>query len=137
MRSVTPQAVVEWGEHRKVAVTTAVELDQALLQADQEARDRRLPQAVEVTGAVNAGTLAVVVGSTRSFVHHVPADGNPPYMASLGKDDDDRPFTFYVHGDHHTEADWRNTVTPQEARTAARHFLVTGELDPRLRWEEI
>ena len=128
---------MEWGEGRRAEVATAAELDEALFQADAEARDRRAPQGVELTGPATAGRLSVVVGSDRSFVSHVPADGDPPYMASVGNEDEDRPFTFYVHGHHHTEVAWRNSVTPAEAFAAARHFVLTGELDPRLRWEEI
>lgn len=125
------------GERRRAEVATAAELDEALSQADADARDRGAPQGVEVTGLATAGTLSVVVGSERSFLSHVPADGDPPYMASVGNEDEDRPFTFYVYGHHHTEVAWRNTVAPDEAFAAAQHFVQTGELDPRLRWEEI
>ncbi len=127
---------MEWGGRRRAEVATAAELDEALAQADAEARDRHAPQAVEVTGLATPGRLSVVVGSDRSFVSHVPADGDPPYMASVGSEDEDRSFTYYVYGDHHTESAWRNTVAPEEALAAARHFVQTGELDPHLRWEE-
>ena len=136
MLPVSPGVVVEWGDRVRAEVATAAELDEALAQAEAEARDQGAPQAVELAGVGDAGRLSVVVGSDRSFVSHVPADGDPPYFASVGDEDEDRPFTFYVYGHHHTEVAWRNTVAPEEAFAAARHFVETGELDARLRWEE-
>jgi hypothetical protein len=69
--------------------------------------------------------------------NHVPADGDPPYMTSLGEDEDDRPFTVYVAGDHQSESAWRHTIPAPTVRAAARHFLLTGQLDPEIRWTEI
>ena len=43
-----------------------------------------------VIGAIagNAGTLGLVVGHERSVLNHVPPDGNPPYMSSVGDEDE-------------------------------------------------
>ena len=58
-------------------------------------------------------------------------------MTSIGDDDRDVPFTFFVADDHHSETDWRTTIPAQAAREAARVFLLTGGLDDRLRWEAV
>jgi hypothetical protein len=88
-------------------------------------------------GPGDAGTLTVVVGHDRSVLNHVPADANPPYLSSVGDEDEDRPFTFYVQGDHHSELPWHHPIPVAQAREAARTFLVTGTLDDRLRWDEV
>jgi len=134
---MTTRAVVVWGGQHRVEVAGLPEFDEALSRAELEARACGVSQAVEITTPRDAGTLAVVVGSDRGFVHHVPADGNPPYISSVGEEDDDRAFVFYAHGDHHTEASWRNTVTRERALEAARYFFETDRLDPRLCWEEV
>ena len=77
------------------------------------------------------------MGNDRSVLNHVPSNGKPPYMTSHGDDDEDRPFTFYVAGDHHSETSWRHTIPVSTAREAARVFLLTGRLDDRVEWEEV
>ena len=44
---------------------------------------------------------------------------------------------FYVAGDHHSETSWRNTISPEAARLALHQFMVTGELSPDVRWDEV
>lgn len=95
-----------------------------------------MPQDVQVALDA-AGTLGVVVGTDRSVLNHIPSDRNPPYMVSLGNEDRDEPFVFYVAGDQYSEALWRNTISPDAAREAMRHFATTGELSPAVAWVEV
>ena len=112
------------------------ELDALLDRIDAEARRSGLPQAVALTGPGSAGSLTVVVGHDRSVLTHYPAHGDPPYLTSVGDEDEDRPFTFHVQGDHHSELHWRHSLPVAAAREAARAFLLTGELDRRVRRDE-
>jgi Immunity protein Imm1 len=128
-------AEARWGTEAVETVETADALDALFARVDAEARRSGLPQDVQLTVA-GAGTLGLVVGHDRSFLNHVPEDGDPPYMISVGDEDEDRPFTFYVEGDHHSEVHWRHTIPAARALEGARFFLATGALDDRLRWEE-
>jgi hypothetical protein len=127
---------VTWGVGETANVSSVTELDLVLDAVDQQARASHKPQDVQLNGG-EAGTLGVVVGADRSFLNHVPANLDPPCMASVGDDLTDRPFTFYVAGDHHSEAAWRQTVPIEVARATARHWVARRGLDPRVRWEEI
>ncbi|MFL5781872.1 MAG: Imm1 family immunity protein [Thermoleophilaceae bacterium] len=117
-------------------MSTLEELDGLLDRIDAEARRLGRPQNVELT-VDGAGTLGIVLGHDRSVLNHIPSDLDPPYLASLGAEDQDRAFTFYVRGDHHTESHWRHTVPAGEARDAARVFLLTEALDDRVRWDVV
>jgi Immunity protein Imm1 len=103
--------------------------------ADAARRDGR-PQDVQVT-VENAGTLGIVVGADWSVLNHVPADLDPPYKVSVGDDQSGEPVVFYVAGDHYSETQRRNTIRPEAARAAMRHFVATGQLSPDVTWEEI
>jgi Immunity protein Imm1 len=130
-------AEAAWGQECREVVGTVDELDALLDRIDDEARRTGRPQDVQLIIPGHAGTLGVVVGHERSVLNHVPPDGNPPYMSSVGNEDEDRPFTFYVAGDRHSESHWRHTIPVAEAREAARTFLLTGRLDDRVRWDEV
>jgi Immunity protein Imm1 len=103
--------------------------------ADAARRDGR-PQDVQVT-VENAGTLGIVVGADWSVLNHVPADLDPPYKVSVGDDQSGEPVVFYAAGDHYSETQRRNTIRPEAARAAMRHFVATGQLSPDVTWEEI
>lgn len=123
-----------WAHDQRALLTTVEELDALLDRLARDARAADRPQDVQLTAHGGAGTLGIVFGHDRSFLNHIPANGDPPYLTSLGEQDAQRPFTFYVAGDHHSESAWRNTVPAHAARQAAREFLLTGALDPRVRW---
>lgn len=129
-------AVVEWGQGERQELQAAADLDALLDRVEAEARVARKPQAVQVT-VEGAGTLGIVVGADRSFLHHVPADQQPPYMVSAGGEGAAVTFVFYVAGDHWTETLRRNTVEPTIARAAVRRFLAHGDLSPEVEWEEV
>jgi hypothetical protein len=78
-----------------------------------------------------------VVGADWSVLNHVPADVDPPYLVSVGDDQNEEPVVFYVAGDHYSETLRRNTIRPLAARAAMRHFVATGELSPDVTWEEV
>jgi hypothetical protein len=58
-------------------------------------------------------------------------------MVSVGRDRGDDPFMFYMAGDRYTEALRLNTIAPDVARAAMRHFLATGALSPDVECEEV
>jgi hypothetical protein len=58
-------------------------------------------------------------------------------MVSVGPDKSDDPIVFYVADDHYSEMPRRNTISPDAARAAMRHFVASGELSPDIEWEEI
>jgi hypothetical protein len=133
----TAQLAVSWGAERsQVAVVSTEHLDHVLDQVNEFARSTGLPQAVDLERPTGEGILSVVIGAPVSLCTHTPADHNPPYLISVGENDNDEPFVFYVDGDHYTECALRNTIDPELAREGARHFLLTGRLDSRISWEE-
>jgi immunity protein Imm1 of predicted polymorphic toxin system len=97
---------------------------------------RRRPEDVQLSVG-EAGILGMVVGAAWSVLNHVPSHHDPPYMVSVGNDARDEQLDFYVSGDHHTQTSRRNTVPYEVARTAMRHFLLTGQLLPEITWEEV
>jgi hypothetical protein len=136
LRGVT-DVTVEWGHGRQTVVSAVDELDRVLDEVDREGRASRMPQDVQLTRSSGEGSLGIVVGSDRSLLNHVPASGGPPYRSSLGDEREDRVFTFWVAGDHHSESAWQHTIPAAQARAAARHFLLTGQLDARVGWIEV
>jgi hypothetical protein len=129
-------AVVEWGHGEQEDVRAAADLDALLDRVAAEAQAAGRPQDVQVT-VEGAGTLGIVVGDDRSVLNHIPADLEPPYMVSVGGERGEEPFVFYVAGDHYSETLRRNTIAPETARAAMRHFLASGELSPDVEWEDV
>jgi hypothetical protein len=127
--------VLEWGHGRREEVTHAADVDALLDQATSQARSAGRPQDVQVT-VDGAGTLGIVVGAEWSLLSHIPPHLDPPYMVSVGHDSSEDPVVFYVSGDHYSEALRRNTISPETARSAIRHFVSTGELSGEVEWEE-
>jgi hypothetical protein len=127
---------VEWGHGPRTARVSQSELDGLLDRIDAEGRREGRPQDVQVT-VQGAGTLGIVVGCEWSVLNHVPPELKPPYLVSVGQEESDDPVAFYVAGDHHSEALRRNTISPEAARAAMRHFVATGKLSPAVAWEEV
>jgi Immunity protein Imm1 len=126
------RVIVEWGTEHQQLIESIDQLDQLL---DAIAAEDTPPQVAQVTRD-HAGTLGIVLGAERSFLHHVPVHVEPPYAASSGDELKDEPFVFYIDGVHHTEAPWSATIPTDAARAAMRHFFRTGELSPDVRWVE-
>lgn len=125
------RVVVEWGAERRQLVDSVDALDELLDAITAEGR----PQVAQVTRE-SAGTLGVVLGAERSFLHHVPVHVEPPYFASAGEEARDEPLVFYLDGTHRTEAPWNATIEVDAARAALRHFFATGARSPDVRWVE-
>ena len=126
--------IVEWGRERREEVAGWPALEELLDEVASAARADGKPQDVQVTVS-GAGTLGIVVGADWSVLNHVPPDLEPPYAVSVGSDRREEPVTFYVAGDHHSEASRRHTIGVEAARNALRHFVATGELSPEVVWE--
>ena len=133
---VSSMLEIEWGAGPRRQRVAEDQLDALLDRIDDEARRVHRPQDVQVTVG-DAGTLGIVLGADWSVVNHVPSHLNPPYMVTVGADQGDEPVAFYVAGDHLSETLRRNTISPNAARAAMRHFVATGELSPELDWEEV
>lgn len=127
---------IEWGTGPRQQRVPEDELDALLDRIDDEARCVHRPQDVQLT-VKDAGTLGIVLGADWSVLNHVPPHLNPPYMVTVGEDQGDERVAFYVAGDHYSETLRRNTITPNAARAAMRHFVATGGLSPELDWEEV
>jgi hypothetical protein len=96
------RVTVQWGTDEQAIVTSADELDAILDAVAAQSRASETSQDVQLE-ADDAGTLGIVVGAERSFLNYIPAQLDPPYRASVGDEDQDRPFTFHVAGEHHSE----------------------------------
>jgi hypothetical protein len=125
------RVIVEWGEEHQELIETVEALDALLDTIAAEGQ----PQMAQITRE-SAGTLGIVLGGERSFLHHVPVHVEPPYFASAGGEERDEPFVFFVGGPHPTEAPWAATIAVEDARAALRHFIDTGELSADVRWVE-
>jgi hypothetical protein len=115
---------------------TEDELDAILDRVTREI-DPELPQDVVVERS-NGDALTVLLGAPQSFVNFIAASGNPPYFVSLGNPTAEGVITFYVNGDHHSEAHARHGIAVSQAREAARQFvkLRTG-LPTNVTWTEV
>ena len=125
------RVIVEWGVEHQELVESVEALDRVLDAIATEGT----PQVAQVTRE-HAGTLGIVLGAERSFLHHVPVHLEPPYFASSGDEDRDEPLVFSIDGAQQTEAPWSATIPNDLAREATRHFFLTGELLPDVRWIE-
>ena len=96
-------------------------LDKALNTIEAEI-DPRLPQGISVERS-NGDTLTVVLGASISFATYVAKSGDPPYFNSLGDPDAKGVVTFYVDGDHNSEAEASCGISPLDARRTVREFV--------------
>lgn len=128
-------AEVTWRE--STSVQSVAELDAVLDDlARQFSPDR--PQAVHVTRS-NGDSLTIVLGSLEgTILNFISSSGDPPYYSSLGIRNVDALFTYYIAGDHHSEAPLSHVISFSAAREAIRRFvtLVRG-LPDNVEWEMI
>ncbi len=125
------RVVVEWGAEHQELIESVEALDRLLDAIAAEGA----PQVAQITRE-HAGTLGIVLGAERSFLHHVPVHLEPPFAASSGDEQRDEPLSFSIDGAQRSEAPWSATIPNDVAREATRHFLLTGELSPDVRWIE-
>jgi hypothetical protein len=113
-------AEVTW--RTTVKAKTLTELDTILDSIANEVSPE-LPQAVQVA-RTNGDCLTIVLGAkSGSILNFVSASGDPPYFSSLGEPSAKGIFTFYVAGDHHSEAPAWQVVSKEDAREAIREFV--------------
>jgi len=128
-------AEVAWRSSDKVA--SVQELDHVLDRIAGEISPE-LPQAVNITRR-NGDCLTIVLGSKQgSILSFVAESADPPYFVSLGNPSAKGVFTYFVETDHHSEALARNVVPENEAREAAREFVLQDQELPRnITWTEV
>ncbi len=114
--------VVEWGSGMREEVRAVADLDALLDEVASRARAAGRPHDVQVTVG-EAGTPGIFLGADRSFLNHILANLDPPYLASVGGEGGEEPFVFYVADDHHSETLTRNTIDAEAARAALRRFV--------------
>jgi hypothetical protein len=128
-------AKVSW--HRGTfSAETAHDLEGLLDRITRET-DPELPQGI-VVERPNGDTLTVLLGAPQSFVSFVAASGNPPYFVSLGDPTAEGVITFYVDGNHHSEALARHAIEISKARETVREFVELRTGLPRtVTWTEV
>jgi hypothetical protein len=125
-------ASIAWAG-RTFRVEDIPSLDKALNDIEQEV-DPRLPQGISIERS-NGDTLMVVLGASVSVATYIAKSGDPPYFNSLGDPNAKGVITFYVDGDHHSEAEAWCGISPPEARQAVREFVnMTGGLPKCITW---
>lgn len=122
----------QWKASGEKRVRSVPELDALLDMLHGKSRER--PILVDVTSD-DGNTLTIGVGSELSVLSYVPANGDPPYLSSIGNPNDEGVVVFGYMGEW-TEIPTRNLVPAMLAREVMRHFVRTGELSDAVRWEE-
>ena len=126
-----------WGNGGREFIDSVGQLDALLDRIDSEARSDGRPQEVQLSAPGGRRDARRSARARAQCPKLRASDGNPPYLTSVGDEDEDRPFTFYAFGNHHSESHWRHTIRADVARQAARTFLLTQSLDSRVRWAEV
>jgi hypothetical protein len=129
---VAYSVTVHWQDDEDAIINTTEELSVLLDRISREALPPYFPL-VQISST--DGTLTVGVGAPVSTVNHVPPDGNPPYLISVGNNDSEEQFDFYLVG-HHSQFSARNTIANHLARAAAFEFAEKGVLTSKIVWEQ-
>lgn len=116
-------------------IKTPDELRQRL-SALRENVDPAFPLIVTLDG-VHEHQMVIGLTPDRGFVQVSPADGSPPYMVTIGGQDDKSLRPYYLHAWHHTEIRRRHELTSEDAIEVAIELLRTGKLSQRVDWEEV
>ena len=122
-----------WGRS-EVAVHSLQELDALVDRLAAEA-ERDMPFMVTLARE-DGTTLSIGLGREESTLSHVSADGEPPYHMSRGDLARDEPIEFFSGGEM-TEFAPESAIPAGAAREALRFFYETGELSPKVDWEEL
>jgi len=122
------------GANERVEITATDELDRALDELSREAEEGQ-PILVDL-GVPERGHLSIGLGRARTVLSFVPWNQEPPYLASRGGSPEGGDLVFFFDG-HWTDFPPEASVSLSDGRAAMRIFLSTGELDPRIQWEEV
>jgi uncharacterized protein YdeI (YjbR/CyaY-like superfamily) len=124
-------ARLEW-ETTQTDVRSVRELDQVLDRLTAQARATR-PFVAQLFSADGA-SLGMGLGRDSTIMSYIPANLDPPYFHSVGKQDGD-PLVFYFGGDW-SEFPRRQALPVSEAREAMRRFFANPSLPGNIEWEE-
>jgi hypothetical protein len=117
----------------EVAVRSVSELDALLDRLTAEA-ESGVPFMVTVARPDGA-TLSIGLGRAESVASYVSGSLDPPYFGSRGDGEREEHIEF-VFGGELTEFPPGSAVPTEAAREALRVFFETGELSPKIGWEE-
>jgi hypothetical protein len=127
------ERVLTW-DHNEVAVHSVNELD-ALLDRLMGEAERDTPFMVTLARE-DGSTLSIGLGRPESTASYVSGSLDPPYFASRGDGErEGRPIEFAFSGEITEFPPW-SAVPTEAAREALRVFFETGELSPKIDWEE-
>jgi hypothetical protein len=127
-----------WRKGRKVALASSEELTVALDRFERDAlADPDRPLLAEVTD-LDGNCLIVGIAAQGAYFEFVSKEinQNQPYtdLVCVGDDEAEETVDFFCCG-HHTQLKCRNLIPVRVMRDTLRHYLETGELSERVRWQ--
>lgn len=131
------RALVTILDHKPpIAVDDGLQLDDALREAENEARARGL-LGVIIIEAVNKNSITMAVGSSTETVLGFDYS-HGPYYASKGISNEVEPvMTCYLTFAHHTEFPRKFVIPVADGVEAVKEFIGSGELPTCITWEEL
>jgi hypothetical protein len=121
-------------DNKEVVVNSVEEMDKLLDDLTGQAKET-LP--FTVTLAYKDGSLlSIGVGRDETSLSYMDATFDPPYFASLGDKNRQEPIEF-IFGGEMTELEPTSAIPVKDAREAMRDFYKTGELSPKIKWQEV
>ena len=119
-----------------IAVDDGLQLDDALREAENEARARGL-LGVIIIEAANKNSITMLVGSSTETVLGFDYR-HGPYYASKGISNEVEPvITCYLTFAHHTEFPRKFVIPVADGVEAVKEFIGSGELPTCITWEEV
>jgi hypothetical protein len=119
---------------KHVEVSSVEQLDELLDRLAARGTELGLPFNVTLEGPGDT-TMDIIVGAPIASVEWTRED---PWDCRVGAssehEDDQTPIEFAGNGQH-SELERRWWINSPIAREAIRHYFVTGELTPDVRWE--
>ncbi len=120
-----------------VTVEDDRQLDEVLDAASAEARTGKVLGAVLIE-ADNGNAMTMVVGGEDTVLSFDYGHRNPPYYASRGASNADKPLlTCLLTFQHHTEFPRKYVIPVTDGVKAVRQFLDSGDLPSCINWEEV
>jgi hypothetical protein len=114
-------------------VQSSEELEKVLNEIDMVHRANR-PVMVNVVSQ-SGEVLTIGLGADQSVLSYMPANGEPPYLSSVGNDQSGGTIVFSYFGDW-TEIPRTSLIATPIARQVLRHFVNTGELSNIVTWND-